>query len=78
MRQARRSKYLDTQMQIGLVVCTIEDLPTDSSLGSAAVTWSSKKQPTVALSSTEARYSGAAMVACEVVWLQKLFCDLDV
>ena len=48
------------------------------SLGSAAVTWSSKKQPIVALSSTEAEYRGAAMAACEVVWLQKLLYDLDV
>ncbi len=42
------------------------------SFGSAAVTWSSKKQPTVALSSTEAKYRGAAMAACEVAWLHKL------
>ncbi|MCO5588580.1 hypothetical protein L7F22_042537 [Adiantum nelumboides] len=35
------------------------------SLGSAAITWSSKKQPTVALSSTEAEYRGAAVAACE-------------
>ena len=48
------------------------------SLGSAAVTWSNKKQPTVALSSTEAKYRGAAMAACEVIWLQKLLYDLNV
>jgi hypothetical protein len=36
------------------------------SFGSAVVTWSSKKQPTIALSSTEAEYRGAAMAACEV------------
>ena len=48
------------------------------SLGSVAVTWSSKEQPIVALSSTEAEYRGATMAACEVVWLQKLLCDLDV
>ena len=47
------------------------------SLGSV-VTWSSKKQPTVALSSTEAEYRGASMVACEVVWLQKLLYYLNV
>ncbi|MCO5567806.1 hypothetical protein L7F22_021502 [Adiantum nelumboides] len=33
--------------------------------GSDVVTWSSKKQPTVALSSTEAEYKGAAIAACE-------------
>jgi hypothetical protein len=37
------------------------------SFGSGDVSWSSKKQPRVALSSTEAKYRGAAIVACEVV-----------
>ncbi len=46
------------------------------SFGSGAVSWSSKKQPTIALSSTEAEYRGVAIVACEVVWLQKLLSDL--
>jgi len=48
------------------------------SFGSATVTWSSKKQPTVALSSTEVEYRGAAVAACEVVWLQKLLNDLEI
>jgi hypothetical protein len=46
------------------------------SFGSGAVSWSSKKQPKVALSSTEAEYKGAPITACEVVWLQKLLSDL--
>ena len=46
------------------------------SFGSGAVSWSSKKQPTVALSSTEAEYRGAAMAACEIAWLRKLLQDL--
>jgi hypothetical protein len=45
------------------------------SFGSGAVSWSSKKQPTVALSCTEVEYRGA-VIACEVVWLQKLLLDL--
>jgi hypothetical protein len=45
------------------------------SFGSGAISWSSKKQPTVALSSMEAEYKGATIVACEVVWLQKLLSD---
>jgi hypothetical protein len=36
------------------------------SFGSGDVSWSSKKQPIVALSSTEAEYRGATIVACEV------------
>ncbi len=46
------------------------------SFGSGVVSWSNKKQPTVALSSTEAEYRSAAIAACEVVWLQKLLSDL--
>jgi len=46
------------------------------SFGSGVISWNSKKQPTVALSSTEAEYRGVAITACEVVWLQKLLSDL--
>jgi hypothetical protein len=35
--------------------------------GSGAVSWSSKKQPTITLSITEAEYRGTTIVACEVV-----------
>ncbi|MCO5569131.1 hypothetical protein L7F22_022839 [Adiantum nelumboides] len=48
------------------------------SLGSAAITWNSKKQPTVALSSTEAEYRGATVAACEVAWLELLLGDLGI
>jgi hypothetical protein len=37
------------------------------SFGSGAISWSNKKQPTVALSSTEAKYRGATIAACEIV-----------
>ena len=40
------------------------------------MSWSSKKQPIVALSSIEAEYRGAAMAACEIAWLRKLVQDL--
>ena len=46
------------------------------SFGSGAASWSSKKQPTVALSSTKAEYGGAVMAACEIAWLRKLLQDL--
>ncbi len=46
------------------------------SFRSGVVSWSNKKQPTVALSSTEVEYNGIIIVTCEVVWLQKLFSNL--
>jgi hypothetical protein len=46
------------------------------SFGNGAISWSSKKQPTVALSSMEAEYIDATIVACEIIWLQKLLLDL--
>ncbi|MCO5552916.1 hypothetical protein L7F22_006435 [Adiantum nelumboides] len=46
------------------------------SLGSAIVSWASKKQPTVALSSTEAEYRAACSSTCEVIWLRCLLEEL--
>ncbi|KAG6385530.1 hypothetical protein SASPL_154366 [Salvia splendens] len=45
------------------------------SLSSGAVTWSSKKQDTIALSSSEAEYAAATSAARQALWLQKLFTD---
>ena len=46
------------------------------SLGSGAISWCSKRQPTVALSSTEAEYRSTAMAAQESTWLKQLMEDL--
>ena len=43
-----------------------------------AISWSSKKQPTVALSSMEAEYRGVPVAACEAVWLKRILKDLGV
>ena len=48
------------------------------SLGSGAISWSSKKKPTVALSSIEAEYKGGIVAACNVVWLKRILKDQDV
>ena len=45
-------------------------------LGSGAISWCSKRQPTVSLSTTEAEYKAAAMVAQESTWLICLMQDL--
>ena len=46
-------------------------------LGSATLSWSSKRQPTVALSSCEAEYMAQTQAAKEAIWLRGLKQDLD-
>eukprot|EP00965_Chrysotila_dentata_P038395 1275760-Pleurochrysis_carterae.AAC.1 len=46
--------------------------------GQAAVSWASKKQPTVALSSCEAEIVAASEAAKEAVYLRALFNELSV
>ncbi|KAJ0431334.1 putative RNA-directed DNA polymerase [Helianthus annuus] len=44
--------------------------------GSGAVSWRSKRQPTVSLSTTEAEYRAAAVAAQECIWLVRLLRSL--
>jgi hypothetical protein len=46
------------------------------SLGSAMISWSSKKQGSVAQSTAEAKYIAASPAGREAVWLRKLLSDL--
>ena len=46
------------------------------SLGSRIVSWVSKKQPTIALSSTEAEYKSTCFAFCEVVCLRRILGDM--
>jgi hypothetical protein len=47
------------------------------SLGSGAVSWISKKQPSVVLSSSEAEYVAINSAACQAVWLRRILGGLS-
>jgi hypothetical protein len=47
-------------------------------LGQGAISWSSRKQTSVALSSTEAEYMALTQAAKEAIWLKRLMSELGV
>ena len=44
--------------------------------GNSTISWSSRRQATVAKSSTEAEYVGLSMAAQEAIWLRRLLNDI--
>jgi hypothetical protein len=44
--------------------------------GTCLISWASKKQPIITISSTEAEYVAGTSVACHAVWLRRILSDL--
>ncbi|KAI0524508.1 hypothetical protein KFK09_003879 [Dendrobium nobile] len=47
-------------------------------LGNTLISWSVKKQPTVARSSTEAEYRSIAAALTDIIWLRRLLLDFNI
>jgi hypothetical protein len=45
-------------------------------MGGGAISWSSKRQPIIALSTMEAKYMGNTQATKEAMWITKLMMDL--
>jgi hypothetical protein len=45
-------------------------------IGGGAISWSSKRQPTIALSTTEVEYMANTQATKEAIWITKLMMDL--
>ena len=60
-----------TQMQIGLEVSQIEKSTSGGcySMGSAMISWFSRKQSSVSLSTAEAEYIEYFSTSCEAIWI---------
>ena len=77
MMEAMSTDCMAIQMQIGLEVYQTESTSGGCySLGSATISWFSRKQSSVALSTAEAEYIAAFSASCESIWLRKLMSGL--
>lgn len=67
-------------IQIGLVALLLESLSVVFfiTMGGSPISWKSKKQATVSLSSAEAEYRSMRRVCSELAWLSRLLTEFEV
>eukprot|EP00253_Pinus_taeda_P016890 PITA_16890 len=76
-RFMERPKEAHWQIVIGLEVSMIgRALPVMFSMSSGAISWASKKQSIVALSTAKAEYVVATAAACQAVWMRRMLRSL--
>ena len=66
--------YVDSDW-VGSAIDRKSTLGCSFSMGSGVISWFSRKQSCVALSTAEAEYVVACLASCEAVWLRKIFSD---
>jgi hypothetical protein len=69
------SGYIDSYW-VGSVSDRKSTLGCCFSLGSAMISWQSRKQLSISLSTAKAEYIAACSASCEAIWLQMLLTDL--
>jgi hypothetical protein len=71
---------LPTQMQIGQVVLMTDEAPVEQVfyLGECLVSWLSKKQSSISLSTAEAEYIAATTCCTQVLWMKQTLTDIQV
>eukprot|EP00253_Pinus_taeda_P013574 PITA_13574 len=74
-RDVRLHGYFDVDW-VGSVVDRKSTFGCNLSLGFVSISWMSRKQKSVALSTAKVEYIAASMASCEAVWLRKLFGEL--
>ena len=65
---------IENRRSTGAYICTISDGTSNSP--HTAISWSSKQQPTIALSSTEAEYMAMTQACKEAIWVRRLLTEL--
>ncbi len=75
VRNLRLHGYTDVDW-VGSVVKHKSTSGCSFSLGHASISWMSRKQKSVALSTVEAECIAVSMAYCEAIWLRKLFSEL--
>eukprot|EP00253_Pinus_taeda_P028608 PITA_28608 len=70
----------ETHWQAAKRIMSVDDRKSTSGyvfhLGSRAISWASKKQPIVSLSTSKAKYVTATTTACQAVWMRRMLRDL--
>ena len=76
MEDIMNTNYMDIQIQIQQEVPQTDTSDGCYGLGSSMISWFSKKQPSVSLSTSEAKHLASCSACCEAIWIWKMMSGL--